>query len=156
MTDALLRPARPDEADLLGPLALRSKAHWGYSPEFLDACRSEFTYPSADVVPRRIVVAEAAGRLVGFYSLDGEPPRGELGNLWVEPGSIGTGIGRLLWRHAMEAARAAGFTALRIDADPHAEGFYLAMGAERVGQTPSGSIPGRLLPLLEVEVATAG
>jgi GNAT superfamily N-acetyltransferase len=151
--DLQLRPARADEANLLGPLALRSKAHWGYPPDFLDACRSEFTYRSAEVEARRIVVAESAGRLLGFYSLDGEPPRGELGNLWVEPDVIGTGLGRRLWQHAMEAARAAGFTALRIDADPYAEGFYLAMGATRVGQTPSGSIPGRLLPLLEVEVA---
>lgn len=36
-----------------------------------------------------------------------------------------------------------------IDADPNAEPFYRAMGAVRIGATPSGSIPGRELPLLE-------
>jgi hypothetical protein len=46
-----------------------------------------------------------------------------------------------------------GFTALRIDADPHAEGFYRAMGAVRVGETPSSSIPGRMLPLMTVRLS---
>ncbi|HEY2672151.1 MAG TPA: GNAT family N-acetyltransferase [Rugosimonospora sp.] len=153
MTDLRLRAARADEADLLGELALRSKGHWGYDPAFLDACRPELTYRPDAVEARRIVVAESGGRVLGFYSLDGEPPRGELGNMWVEPDAIGTGVGRRLWQHAVGVARATGFTALRIDAEPFAEGFYLAMGAQRVGETPSGSIPGRVLPSLEVRVA---
>lgn len=48
----------------------------------------------------------------------------------------------------MEVARALGLSSLLIDADPNAEGFYLRMGAERVGEVPSGSISGRMLPLL--------
>ena len=40
----LLRPARVDEAGLLSDLALRSKAHWGYSPEFIERCRTELCY----------------------------------------------------------------------------------------------------------------
>ena len=101
---------------------------------------------------RHITLATADGRMVGFYSLDGDPPAGELGNLWLDPTSIGTGLGRRLWRHAIDAARRAGFTSLRIEADPHAEGFYLAMGAVRIGGTPSGSIPGRILPLLRYDI----
>jgi hypothetical protein len=37
---------------------------------------------------------------------------------------------------------------MTIDADPHAEAFYLAMGAVRVGEAASESIPGRSLPRL--------
>jgi hypothetical protein len=40
-----------------------------------------------------------------------------------------------------------------LEADPGAEPFYLAMGARRCGSVPSGSIPGRLLPVLEIAVA---
>ena len=36
-TSTVLRPARPEEAGLLSDLALRSKAHWGYPPDFLAA-----------------------------------------------------------------------------------------------------------------------
>jgi GNAT superfamily N-acetyltransferase len=143
-----LRPARPDEADVLGEVALRSKGHWGYEQDFLDACRSELTFRPAEIAARRIVVASSAGEIAGFYSVDGEPPKGELGNLWVLPEAIGTGLGRRLWQDALATARAAGFTELRIDADPYAEGFYLAMGAVRIGSAISASIPGRTLPLL--------
>jgi hypothetical protein len=34
-----IRSANPDEADFLTELALRSKAVWGYSQDFLDSCR---------------------------------------------------------------------------------------------------------------------
>ncbi|MEN3356044.1 MAG: hypothetical protein V7637_26 [Mycobacteriales bacterium] len=53
---------------------------------------------------------------------------------------------------ALEAARGAGFTVLRIEADPHAEGFYLAMGAQPAGATRSGSITGRTLPLFTMHL----
>lgn len=142
------RVARPDEAAVLSELALRSKAYWGYDREFLEACRAELTFVADDLVARRAVVAAAGGRVLGFYSLDGQPPDGELGNLWVDPAWIGTGLGRRLWQHAIEAARGIGFAQLRIESDPNAEGFYRAMGAHPAGVTSSGSIPGRTLPVL--------
>ena len=43
-----LRPARPDEADLLTELCLRSKAVWGYDDAFMRACRAELTLSPAD------------------------------------------------------------------------------------------------------------
>ena len=152
MTDVRLRPARPGEAGLLSQLALRSKGHWGYDRAFLDACQAELTFRPDEIRPRRMVVAESAGRVLGFYSLDGDPPEGELGNMWVEPGSIGTGLGRRLWQHAMETAQTAGFESLRLDAEPAAEGFYRAMGAERIAESPSGSIPGRMLPSMRIRL----
>jgi hypothetical protein len=75
--------------------------------------------------------------------------------MWVRPGEIGTGLGRLMWRDAMAVAAAAGFEYLEIAAEPNAEGFYRKMGAERVGETPSGSIPGRVLPLMRIGVTAA-
>lgn len=151
----VLRAARGDEADLLGEVALRSKAHWGYDEAFLDACRSELTFSPQDAATRRIVVAESTAGVLGFYSLDGQPPRGQLGNLWVVPEAIGTGLGRRLWQHAVATARQAGFASLRIEADPNALGFYRAMGAEQVGEAPSGSIPGRMVPELLFDLGAA-
>jgi GNAT superfamily N-acetyltransferase len=152
VTDVMLRRARPDEARLLSELALAAKGFWGYDEEFLDACRDELTFDPADVAPRRIVVAEVEGAVVAFYSIDGEPPVGELANMWITPGRIGAGLGRVLWQDAMAAAAAAGFERLDIGAEPNAEGFYRRMGAERVGSMPSGSIPGRVLPLMQVTI----
>jgi N-acetylglutamate synthase-like GNAT family acetyltransferase len=143
-----IRPARAEEAGLLGELALRSKAHWGYDEAFLERCRPVLALRPAEVGARRTTVADRAGRVAGFYTLDGEPPAGELGNLWIDPGHLRRGVGRRLWSHAVEAARGLGFRHLVIAADPHAEGFYLAMGAVRTGEIRSEVEPGRLLPEL--------
>jgi ribosomal protein S18 acetylase RimI-like enzyme len=152
MTEVTLRRARPDEASMLSDLALAAKGYWGYDQALLEAFRAELTFSPDEVARRRLVVAELRGLVAGFYSVDGEPPLGELGNLWVRPSEIGTGLGRLLWQDAMAAAAAAGFECLDIVAEPNAEGFYRKMGAEHVGQSPSGSIPGRMLPLMRVTV----
>lgn len=143
-----LRAGREDEAEALSELALRSKGHWGYDEAFLAACREELRLHPGEVAVRRTTVAEQDGRILGFATLEGDGPEGELGMLFVEPDAIGGGVGRLLYRHVLREAGRLGFTRLIIGADPYAESFYLAMGAQRIGETPSGSIRGRALPLL--------
>lgn len=152
MTGVTLRRARPDEAGTLSDLAVAAKAFWGYDQAFIESCRGELTFSPDDVARRHFVVADLGGLVAGFYSVDGDPPVGELGNMWVRPSEIGSGLGRVMWHDAMAAAATAGFEYLEIDAEPNAEGFYRKMGAERIGETPSGSIPGRTLPLMRVRV----
>ncbi len=147
-----IRPARPGEAEALSALALRSKAHWGYDAAFPDACRPELTLRDDDLADRRTLVAELDGRPAGFGTLEGRPPYGELGMLFVEPAAIGRGVGGSLLAALVAAAREERFTRLAIDADPNALAFYLAHGAVRVGEVASGSVPGRVLPQLELVV----
>lgn len=148
----LIRPARAAEAESLSDLALRSKAHWGYDAEFLDACRDELTVAADGVERRRSMVADRDGHILGFTTLEGEPPKGVLGMLFVDPKAIGQGIGRLLFEHTIAAGRELGFAQITIDADPNAGPFYRAMGAVRVGNVPSGSIAGRVLPQMVVTI----
>jgi GNAT superfamily N-acetyltransferase len=155
VTNFAIRPARPDEAEQLSALAQRSKAHWGYDEEFLDSCRSELTIGPGDVTARRTQAAvgtraDGSEHLLGFATLEGEPPAGELGMLFVEPELIGRGVGSGLFKHLAAFATQLGFHRLTIASDPFAEPFYLAQGAVRIGGVPSGSIPGRTLPLLAV------
>lgn len=145
-----IRPARPEEAELLTALVLRSKAHWGYDEAFIDACREELTLDEAALGRLDTAVAEEGGQVLGFAALAAEPPDGNLAMLFVEPEAIGSGVGRALFAHARGRAAALGLRRLTIEADPNAEPFYRAMGAVRIGSTPSGSIPGRELPLMEV------
>ena len=147
-----IRAARADEAAELSGLALRSKAHWGYDDLFMERCRAELTLRADEVERLRTVVAEQRGRVLGFAPLRGEPPVGELGMLFVDPPAIGRGVGRLLFEHTLATARGLGFARLTLDADPNAEAFYRAMGASRVGSTRSGSIAGRELPVMAVEL----
>ncbi|MFG2679756.1 GNAT family N-acetyltransferase [Streptomyces sp. NPDC048392] len=147
-----IRPAQPGEASFLSDLALRSKAHWGYDAAFLAACREELTLGDGELASRRTAVAERDGSVLGFTTLEGEPPSGVLGMMFVDPDAIGQGIGRLLFTHAVEAARSSGFTRFTIDADPNAEPFYEAMGGVLAGRVPSGSISGRTLARYLIEV----
>lgn len=147
-----LRPAVPGEAAALSALALRSKAHWGYDAAFLDACRDELTLRDDELAARRTLVAELDGTVAGFGTLEGEPPYGELGMLFVDPAAIGRGVGGALLAALLDRAHDEGFTRLAIDADPNAEAFYLAHGAVRVGEVASGSVPGRVLPQLALEL----
>lgn len=133
---AMLRPARAEEAGLLSDLALRAKAHWGYDEAFLAAYRHALT------------VAVLGDQPVGFSQLRRVDGAADLTDLWVDPHAIGHGIGRLLWERAVATARLLGAGELRVQSDPHAEGFYRAMGAERSGTQASTVIPGLELPLL--------
>jgi GNAT superfamily N-acetyltransferase len=145
-----IRPARDTEAAAVSALALRSKGHWGYSPEFMEACRAELTLRPEQIVSHRAHVAEEAGVLLGFFTVTGAPPDGELDCLYVDPAAMGRGVGRALLDAAVAVARGEGFRALSIHADPNAEDFYLRRGATRVGDVASGSIAGRRLPLLRL------
>lgn len=144
-----LRPAEPREAAELSHLALRSKAVWGYDTTFLEACRAELTLTPDQIVAGGVTVAEVAGRPAGFSRLGLERDgNAEILLLFVDPGLLGSGIGRTLFAELEAAARSAGASRLCCDADPGAEAFYRRMGMARIGDAASGSIPGRRLPRL--------
>jgi GNAT superfamily N-acetyltransferase len=149
-----MRPAQPEEAGPLSALALRSKAYWGYDETFMAQCREELTLHPHELEPDRMGVAVADATPIGFYSLIGNPPTGEVGHLFVDPPWIGRGIGRRLWDDMVTTARALGFTAVMISSDPSAAPFYTAMGGQWVGSIASGSIVGRELPLFRYEIAS--
>jgi GNAT superfamily N-acetyltransferase len=129
-------------------MALRSKAHWGYESEFLEACRQELTLTPELIDAEQVYLIEDGGRPVGFYTLVKWAADIELGHFFVDPPSIGRGVGRALWDDALERAAELGYARLLIQSDPNAEGFYLKLGAERIGEVPSAVWPGRKLPLL--------
>ncbi|UUT35550.1 GNAT family N-acetyltransferase [Microbacterium elymi] len=143
---------RHGEAAEISALALRSKAHWGYDEAFLEACRDELTYTEDDCRSGDVIVARGDTELIGFAVVRGLGQEGELSALFVDPPRIGTGVGGALLMCAIELARGRGMTRLVIDADPGAEPFYRHAGARRIGRVPSGSIPGRFLPQLELRL----
>jgi hypothetical protein len=49
-------------------------------------------------------------------------------------------------------ARVRGGRVMGVDADPFAAPFYKRMGMREIGVSPSGSIPGRFLPRLSIEL----
>lgn len=143
----MIRDAAPADTAALTELALRSKAHWGYDDAFMAACRDELTVTAATLDAWTVRLAERDDAAVGFYALSSKDGEACVEMFFVDPPAIGTGVGKALWpdmvAHAVRDA-----VTMRIESDPDAEGFYLRMGATRTGTAPSGSIPGRELPLL--------
>ncbi|MFU8814701.1 MAG: GNAT family N-acetyltransferase [Pseudomonadales bacterium] len=151
-----IRPARADEAADLSELAFRAKAHWGYSDAFMAACRAELTVAPEAVSAGGHQVIEDGDRACGFYALRRVSPTAmELEALFVDPPRIGEGFGRALLEHALESCAAAGIERLVIQADPHSVEFYQRAGAVEIAERASGSIAGRMLPLLEIRIKTA-
>lgn len=144
-----IRRACPSEAGVLSELALQSKGYWGYDADFLAICRDDLALSPDDIATSAVYVHEVGDALLGFYRLllqdDGVA---ELDALFVASAAIGHGVGRQLWQHAVAMAAEQGCTEIVLQSDPQAEGFYLAMGAQRDGESESTVIPGRMLPLM--------
>jgi GNAT superfamily N-acetyltransferase len=133
-----IRPATPSDAEALTALALAGKRHWGYPEAWLEAWRGILTKTPNYVAANVVYCAEdETGQLVGYYALERDGSKLRLEDLFLAPSQIGQGLGRQLFEHAVEAARALGVHELLIESDPNAEGFYLRMGAQRVGQIVS-------------------
>ena len=147
-----LRTPGPDEAAALGELCLRSKAVWGYDAQFMEACRDELTITPDMLHSSYLQVVENDGCVIGVAQVMLETDFAELSKLFVEPTRLRCGAGRRLFEWAARTARQAGATDLVIGADPQAAGFYRRMGAIDAGTVPSGSIPGRMLPLLKLRL----
>lgn len=155
--NATIRQVLPDEGPLLNALAFRAKAFWGYSAEFMAACEDELTQLATDFENQWFGVADSPQGVAGFYAVRKTSPAVmDLAALFVEPAFIRQGVGRTLFKHAVSRARFMGATSMTIQSDPHAEGFYCAMGATRIGEEESCSVPGRMLPLLRFDLAEGG
>ncbi len=143
-----LRPARVSEAGRLGDLCLRSKAVWGYDQDFLSACRQELAVSADAIMAGWVKVAHAGDQIIGVAEISIDGDAAWLEKLFIDPDYIGTGAGKRLFEWAAATIQAGGAIRMIIDADPGAVPFYRKMGCTDAGETPSESIPGRMLPRL--------
>lgn len=151
--DIIIRKVKPEEATGLSDLAMRSKAFWGYSAKFMEACRKELSILPSDIESGKYyyAVAERRGQVVGYCAVDRlSCVEFELEALFVEPKHIHSGVGRTLMNHAKNYASTNGGCVLTIQGDPNAERFYQAAGGKLTGKRESASIPGRFLPIFEI------
>lgn len=147
-----VRRANPNEAKALTSLSLRSKRSNGYDDAFMDGCREELTVTSASMNEGEYWVA-VSNEMCGCVCLrPGEQKSAEICAFFVDPDWQRKGIGHLLWTKILERTRQLGIERLVLDADPYAVPFYKALGFEIISESPSGSIPGRLLPHMSIDL----
>jgi GNAT superfamily N-acetyltransferase len=150
-----IRTPRLDELPCLSDLCFRSKSVWGYDEKFMEACRGELSLEPRDLQLTPIAVAECDGKPIGVAQVKVVDDEADLLKLFVEPAALHSGIGKALFGWATDVAKKLGATRLTIDADPDAAAFYRRMGAYDIGQAPSGSVPGRMLPKLAMNLCPA-
>lgn len=149
-----IRLAKPNELAILTTLSLRSKRSNGYDDAFMDACREELTVTVERMEEGEYWVADSGGicGCVCFTPDISDKNTAEINTFFIDPDWQRKGVGRLLWEKILERAAQQSITTLMLDADPYAVSFYEAMGFETIGETPSGSIPGRVLPRMSIKL----
>jgi GNAT superfamily N-acetyltransferase len=146
-----IQRAIPEQADQLSEVAIASKAHWGYDSEFMARFAAVITITADYVRENEVWVLDEGGEVAGFYALLDHGETSELDHLWLRPGAIGKGFGRLLFEHATDRARALGARSMEWEAEPNAIGFYERMGG-RADRETMGQL-GRPLLVMTLEIA---
>jgi GNAT superfamily N-acetyltransferase len=146
--------ATPQQADELTEIAHAAKRHWGYPERWIESWRDTLTIRPEFIAANVTYSAIEGCRAVGFYLLANENDGLHLDHFWIKPSAMDRGIGRALFDHALEQTRRLGHRSLKIEADPNAEGFYLRLGARRIGvAVTSIEDQRRELPLLRYDLA---
>ena len=150
--DITIENPKPEDVDELNKLMRASKRYWGYPDEWMELWEDELTIAPETIRERDFYAGRKGEVLIFFYSISKlSEDRYDLADCWVAPGHIGEGYGMILFEHLKATLRSLNCRILVIESDPNAEGFYLHMGAVRVGEVKS-KIEGRVLPILKYDV----
>jgi GNAT superfamily N-acetyltransferase len=123
----------------------------------LTSWAAELTVSPSAIDAGLVCVGVVGHQPVGLVELSLNPSGSRIEGLWISPAFMRRGVGRALLAWALARARRAGYTMIDIDADPHAEPFYLTQGAKRVRvvQAPLPGNPDRVRPQLRIQLLSA-
>ncbi|CAG1007684.1 phosphinothricin acetyltransferase [Burkholderiales bacterium] len=144
-----IRRAVPVDAPAIWAIhtrAIRETASSHYAPEAVAAWSGRMTPASyAEPIDTQVVlVAENDdGRLGGFAQL--KPREGIVQACYVDPDFNRRGVGRALMAALEDEARAAGRTALLLDASVNAIAFYESLGWRQETRARHELVPGAML-----------
>lgn len=147
-----IRHALPAETGALEDLQRRSSMIWAEYRDDLRRHPDAVEVPTEAVLEGRVRVAVGDGRVLGFCTVvplaEGI---GDLDALFVEPESMGRGVGRRLLDDAVAIARGQGVRRLEVTANPRAVGFY-----EKVGFVSGAVVRTRFGPALRMRLRIPG
>ena len=165
MTDAVVRPARPDETatlrQLLREYGQAAEQAIGRDLSF-DAFGDELAaLPGRYAEEQRgaILLAEASGAVIGCVALRGlDEETCELKRLYVRPGTQGRGVGAMLVGGVIDRGRQLGYARMRLDTHISmlaAQALYVRFGFTEIPSYGHGLPPGQAR-YFELELWGAG
>ncbi len=154
----MIRPAIVTDSEVLTAISFASKAYWKYPEAYFLTWENELTITPEYIEKNDVFVYESGQSIRGYYSVtiltedikisDVTLKKGAwLEHMFIDPPSIGQGIGSKLFAHLRKRCIVAGILAIGILADPNSRGFYEKMGCLYIRDYPS-TIKGRTTPLL--------
>jgi N-acetylglutamate synthase-like GNAT family acetyltransferase len=152
LDELIVRAGRLSEAPRLREILADAKGHWGYEVDLLRRWIDSYDFDEL-FRTREMLVAEAAGAVVGWASL--VPPVDDvavLDDLWVEPVWIGKRVGSRLFARARDRATELGASQMTWETEPNAIGFYERMGGRYIREETSEW--GRRLQIMAVDLKT--
>jgi len=149
----MISRATPNQAKILTQIAFAAKRHWGYPERWIQIWSPILTISKELIKKYPTYFASVERKPVGFYAISIEKEKASLEHFWVLPEFMGQGIGKALFKHAIECCKESGAQTLEIESDPNAQGFYARLGAIKTGETVS-EVDGqpRILPVLEINL----
>lgn len=156
------RKATENDHARLTEISFASKKYWPYPPHYFQLWDDELTITPSYIENNHVYLCLDHHQPVGYYSflelksaLETELisflPGLWLDHMFLHPGYIGQGRGRVLFNHCLRIARTMDHDSINILADPFARDFYVKMGCTRRGEVAS-TIPGRTTPYLEYRI----
>lgn len=153
-----IRPALPQEANILTTISFRSKKYWTYPEAYFEIWKDELTVTEQYIADNHVFVAQEQGVIVGYYSIVEVKEDFEvagirikkgfwLDHMFIDPEHIGQKIGMAMVVHLQAMWEECGVKEIRVLADPNARGFYEKSGFNYIREYPS-TIAGRTTPLL--------
>ena len=149
--DVDIRRAGSHEGEILREIAIAAKGYWEYEEDLVRSWGASLDFSEDGLRRKEVYVAAVGGRIVGWAGLI---PQGDvclLDDLWIEPASIGTGIGSRLFRHSAERATSLGAVRMEWEAEPNALGFYERMGGRYLRDSEPNEW-GRTLAVMGVDL----
>lgn len=165
-----IREAEPADAKAIAEVHVRSwqTAYRGQlSDDYLDGLsvderleqhRRSLEEPRAEW---RTWVADEDGTVAGFAvtgpseDADAEPSTGEVYAIYLEPGRVGTGLGRTLFEHALADLRERGFSAVTLwvlESNERARRFYEVAGWRADGTKTNERVDCEMRPTVRYRV----
>jgi GNAT superfamily N-acetyltransferase len=147
-----IRRAKVGETGILSQIAMNSEAYWGYDEEYMESFKDIYSVSENYISNYPTFILEDKEIIVGFYSFLMNSGETELEYFFIDPDYIGKGYGKLLWNHAVQSAKSLNIEDFEIVTSPEAIGFYIKMGAVKIGEVESLVKVGRKIPRLIFEI----
>jgi GNAT superfamily N-acetyltransferase len=137
---------------LLTATAIASKKIWGYSEDLIELWRTDLEVSKEYIPKNKVVKVYEQEIFIGFFAVKiSEGNLAEIDHLWLLPGRIHQGFGKLIFQHIIHYLKSTGHKSATLIAEPNATGFYNKMNGKVIGQFQS-KISGRFLDIYEFNI----